>query len=513
MKTPSEDLFQLIHSLKPQEKAYFKSFMGKMERCKKLSYSLFLFDYLNKISVYNEQRVKEELEKKFRITDFPKLKNSLISDILSALVEYHSNSSTPMQLNRMLSEVEVLISKNLLGKALTSIKKAKQIAKRLEHFDYLQLLLEFEQAIFSTLTSSANDQQKADILDERMMLLEKQKNLLTHQKNRDEIYAFYVKSGEINLPGDKKMIETALIKADQIPAPMSFRAKKQLLNSKAMGNYFLNNRKARYKYSKQFVDLYKKMDKEVIMEDIRAYIVGITYLISSQLLFSKYEEAEKTYRKGMSLFEALPSKKRFARIHNIIFALDINFIESLLGQLKFHKVIEIGESVYAKYLKNNLIDSYGLMHLCNYIAISNLYIENFKQSLKWLNKVLPLEGKSENRLSIISKIIRIIVHYELHNNDLVLSLAQSLVKKTRITNNFEKLFLNFCINKLPKIKSKSEEKDAFIALRSQLRSGRKNLFNKKETADFFNYEAWIDYKIQRRPLLDILKEKSAKRKI
>lgn len=513
MKTPSNDLYQLIKSLQPQEKAYFKLYLSKKEHGRILNACLYLFDRICRMKSYSEEKIKKEIQNKFHINDFPKLKNSLSYKILTSLVEYHSSTSGSIKLNRMLSEVEILVSKNLLDKALNIIKKARKIAGSTEHFDHMQLFLEFEQSIYSALRSPKIQKQKHDITGERMALLEKQQNLLIHQKNRDDIYSFYVKNAEAYSSEDIRMIKKKLINADKLPAPMTFKAKKQLLNSKALGYYFLNDRKARYKFSKQFVDLYDTMGKEAIMEDVRTYMVGLTYLMVSQTLFSKHDEVEKTYKKGLSIFEKLPSKKRSARIDSIFFALDINYIESLLNQLQFHKVIEIGEAIYAKYFKNNLVEPYGLMYLCYYLAISNLYIENFKQSLKWLNNLLPFEDKGENRLVINSKIIRIILHYELQNNELMFSLAHSLLKKIKKAGYFENLFLNFCINSIPKIKNISDEKDAFIAFRSELQTGLKRLTNKKETTDFFNYEAWIDFKIQKRPFLDILSERSIKRKV
>lgn len=504
MKTPSNELFQLIHSLKPQEKSYFRQYMSKMDKGKKQISSLFLFDGINKMKTYSEEIIKEEVIKKFHIYDFPKLKNSLSYTILSSLVDFHSSASNSIKLNQILSEVEILVSKNLLSKALSIIKKAKKLAAPTEQFDYLQLLLEFEQSIYSAM----NSPRTRNIIAEKITLLEKQKNLLIHQQNRNDIYSFYIKNAEVFGTEDKKLIENSLQKADALPAPISFKAKKQLLNSKALGYYFLNNKKARYKYSKQFVELYDKMGEEAILEDVRNYIVGLTYLMVSQTLFNKHDEVEKIYKRATLIYDKIPLKKRFARINSIFFAMEINYMESLLNQLQFQKVIEIGEINYAKYFKNNLVDPYALMHLCYYIAISNLYLENFRQSLRWLNKVLAFEGEGENRLVVNAKIIRIIIHYELHNSELVLSSATSLIKKLKKMTGFESVFLNFCINKFSKIKNATEEKEIFAALKSKLKYSRKALVDTKTATDFFNYNAWIDFKIQNRPFIEIVRKRT-----
>lgn len=463
------------------------------------------------MKIYSEETIKEKVVKKFQIHDFPKLKNFLSYTILSSLVAYHSSTSHSLKLNRILSEVEILVSKNLLSKALTIIKKAKKIAAPAEQFDYLQLLLEFEQSIYSALNSPEIRKQKVDITAEKMNLLEKQKNLLVHQKNRNDIYLFYVKNAEVFGAEEKKLIENSLQKADTLPTPISFKAKKQLLNSKALGYYFLNNKKARYKFSKQFVELYDKMGEETILEDVRNYIVGLTYLMVSQALFNQHDEVEKIYKKATLIYDKIPLKKRFAHINSVFFALEINYMESLLNQQQFHKVIEIGEINYTKYIKNNLVEPYALMHLCYYISISYFYLENFRQSLKWLNKVLAFEGKGENRLVINAKIIRIITHYELRNSELVLSLAASLVKNSKKITSFESLFLNFCLNKFSKIENVIEEKAVFTAFKSKLKLSRKVLVDAKTAIGFFDFISWVESKIRKRPFVEIVKEKDKKK--
>lgn len=215
-------------------------------------------------------------------------------------------------------------------------------------------------------------------------------------------------------------------------------------------------------------------------------------------------------------YNKIPSKRRSARIESGFFALDINYIESLLVQLQFNKAIELGETITKKYINNNWIEPYGLMHLNYYIALSYFYTENYKQALKWINKIASFEGNEQNLLIVICKTLQIIIHYELQNNDLVLSLAQSLIKKLKKVKKlgeFENSFLNFCINKLSSINNKIEEKKVFIAYRTQLKSGSRNQIVKNEGSIFFDFNAWLDFKINKRPFVNILREKTMKRQV
>jgi hypothetical protein len=436
MKTPSDDLFLFIKSLQPQEKAYFKQYLGLREEGKIRIRILFLFDSINKMAIYEEGKIKTEAGKMFgmSIYDFAKLKNSLSSILLTCLVEYHAKTSSRIPLNQILSEVEVLIQKNLFGKAYTIIKKAKTLAAQSERFDYLQMFIELEQIIETAINSQSAQTNTQDRNRERLELLEKEKNWLIHKINRDEIYSYYVKYAKASQPADVKFIRNALSKMDRLPKPMTFKAEKQLLNSKVLACFLINDYPGNYKYSKQFVELYEKKGQVLIFTDLRNYIVGLTSLLSSQQLMSKFNELEKTYLKAKRIYTKIPSKNRTSQIDNIYFSLDVAYIESQLAQLKFNKVIEYGEAACEKYLKNNLVETHGLMHLYFFIAKSYFCFGNYKQSLKWFNKLLLFERDNKNPLIIIAKMVQLIIHYELKNNDLVVSISNSLLKKLKKSN-------------------------------------------------------------------------------
>jgi hypothetical protein len=126
-------LHQLIQSMSPSEKGYFKKYAAQG---RDLDY-IKLFDAIAAMDIYDE----EKLVKKFRKADFikhlSKSKNYLYNSILKALFLYHEESSPKTIIRNLLGEAEMLHNRGLLGQAGKRIEKAKALALEGEWFTSL----------------------------------------------------------------------------------------------------------------------------------------------------------------------------------------------------------------------------------------------------------------------------------------------------------------------------------------------------------------------------------------
>ena len=130
MRTPSDDLFNLIHSLTKREKLYFKRFW---QNHKKEQYYMKLFDLIKNCSVYDEDSVK----KKSKIPNFANVKNTLFNAILTSMRECHSQNSIEIQIREDITNIELLFVKNLRGAAEKLIEKNIEKAQRSGKYEYL----------------------------------------------------------------------------------------------------------------------------------------------------------------------------------------------------------------------------------------------------------------------------------------------------------------------------------------------------------------------------------------
>lgn len=118
----STDLFQLIKSLTPEEKGYFRKFAKR--HSDKGSSALKLFDEINKQKNYDEKLLK----KKF--SDLPVRKQQLFNNIMQSLMVSHNEPEGKITYLKVLLEIELLKQKKLYDRALQTINAYLPVARQ-----------------------------------------------------------------------------------------------------------------------------------------------------------------------------------------------------------------------------------------------------------------------------------------------------------------------------------------------------------------------------------------------
>ncbi len=114
MKTPSEELFQLIKALDTSEKRFFKIYASKnADETGRTNY-LKLFDAIDQQEKYNEADIKLKLRKESFVKNFKKSKNYLFGAIITSLEQFYSGDSVDSQLQQLLLQAEILFREVLL---------------------------------------------------------------------------------------------------------------------------------------------------------------------------------------------------------------------------------------------------------------------------------------------------------------------------------------------------------------------------------------------------------------
>ena len=128
----SSALFQLVKSLNQSEKRYIK-LCSRKDRNKKKKKYLKLFEIMLKFSQldeYREDLIESEMAKIDEFNNLSYYKNYLYQFILKCLRNYYKQSTPRIQLQELLTDINILYSKGLLKECLKQIKKAKKIAEK-----------------------------------------------------------------------------------------------------------------------------------------------------------------------------------------------------------------------------------------------------------------------------------------------------------------------------------------------------------------------------------------------
>ena len=148
MKTPSTDLFDLIHTLTSPERAYFKRFAVLHKRASDNTY-LKLFDAILQQESYDEAALKEQFKGEKLSRYFPRAKSYLYDKILEAMSLFHAEASMSIQLKRRINSARFLYSKKLFHQALKMAQQIKKDAEEWEYWAEYMAAMEIESSIGS----------------------------------------------------------------------------------------------------------------------------------------------------------------------------------------------------------------------------------------------------------------------------------------------------------------------------------------------------------------------------
>lgn len=143
MKTPSTDLFELIRSLTPNEKGYFKKQLV-MFRESNIST---LFDFIDDMEAYDEEAILEHFKGEKFVQNLSRTKNYLYNVLLQSLRNYNSKIYARIEVRNMIAEIEVLFGKGLYKQCNTHLQHAKKKALKYELFLALIEILVWEMKV------------------------------------------------------------------------------------------------------------------------------------------------------------------------------------------------------------------------------------------------------------------------------------------------------------------------------------------------------------------------------
>lgn len=132
----SSDLFDLIHSLSPHEKRYFRRFASQHVIGDENNY-LRLFDAISKQEVYDEDALRVQFSGEKFIGRLPSEKNYLFGMVLKAMRRYRADKSVDLQVQDLLQDARFLEDRGLYPASQRLLLKARKLARQYERWPLL----------------------------------------------------------------------------------------------------------------------------------------------------------------------------------------------------------------------------------------------------------------------------------------------------------------------------------------------------------------------------------------
>jgi hypothetical protein len=513
-RTASEDVFQLVHSLKKAEKRYFRQYAGMGNGGRDLTY-VRMFDLMDAQKKYKENVIVRKLGIRSP-SRFANQKKYLGELILESLRWYHSRHSVDAQLWAAITSIEVLYEKRLLRQCMKLLQKAK--AKAI-HYDKQRHLLElytWEEKLMIEMLSSERSEEVIDtIFKGNKEASERVQHVIRFRQLLNNTVRLFRKGGLIRSAEHQKALRRIasdpLLKNEKDYA--TYHELYYFFNIKGMISMLMSDWGTSYTWRKKHLELIES-HPEQIQESPRLYISSLNNFILSCEYTQRTAELDLTFAKVLKLM-ADPVYNANTNImlrllgccssvlHHYILTGEFEKGAGLLRQMEgpFYRVlpVEINKSSEISFYYTFAYACFGAGEL--------------KRALYWLNKILndPDTGVRDD-IRVAARLLNLIVHYELGNENLLEYNVRSTYRFLYNRNSLfrmETIVINFIRLEMPKINSRREELQAFARLKKEIEKLARDP-NQKRSLEYFDFISWLESRISGKEFAEVVKEKTKK---
>jgi hypothetical protein len=507
----SDTLFQLVKSLKKSEKRNFKLYVKRNTASEDLKI-VYLFDALDKMDVYDEVTL---LSRNKRITklQLSNIKAHLNKQILASLRLIRSENDIVIQLHEQLDYAGILYNQGLYLQSLRVLDRIKEYARQYHQYHYVQETLFFEQKI-EALHITRSMQDRASKLAEEMNAINHQLGLSGRLSSLSlQLYSWYIQHGVARNEKDEVAIKEffeSRLPVDK-PGPGAFYESLYLYQCYSWFAFIGQDFLSYYRYAHRWVEVF---DREPAMISIETghYIKGMHNLLSAHFDLLNYPKFLETLTRFEEFFESDAVRENdnnriqtFVYLH--IAKINQHFIDGSFSEgLALVPYIEEKLKEYEIYLDRHRI-------LIFYYKFASLYFGSgdFEHTIKYLNKIINLKMDLRTDLQCYSRLLHLIAHYELGNENLLEYLIKSvyrfMAKMENLSGVEEEIFrfLKKSFQLGPR-----EIRPEFSRLLERLKNYEKNRF---ETRAFLYLDiiSWLESKIRAVPVQQIIREKFLER--
>lgn len=503
----TDALFQLVHSLEKSEKRNFKLYVQRNSSTEQLKV-VQLFDAIDKMNDYDENALlkKNPSIKKQQLSN---IKAHLYKQILASLRVLNKQNYIDIELHEQMDHARILYNKGLYYQSLKILDKLKETASQYHQYSFILQALFFEKQIESLhITRSMQDRAQQLTLDTES--LNAQLTMTSKLSNLSLLlYSWYINNGHARNEKDEKNLRDFFTTnyPKEAENSKSFYDKLYKFQCYCWYGFIRHDLLLYYKSCQKWVNLFEE-NPEMIQIETMQYVKGVHNLLTAHVDLKNYQK----FRTDLQKFEEFSesdivtrnintSVQVFVYLH--IAKINQYFLEGTFTEgLKIVPTIEEKLDTYSIYLDRHRI-------LVFYYKIASLYFGSgdYNTSIDYLNKIINWKVDLRTDLQCYSRLLHLIAHYELKNNDLLEYLFKSvyrfMAKMENLSVTEEEIFkfLRKSFNLSPK-----QLKPAFMQLLEKL---KKHQHNPYETRAFMYLDviSWLESKINNVPVQDIIRQK------
>jgi hypothetical protein len=491
--TSSSDIFHLIRSMTQSEKRYFKVFASRHIIGDENDY-VKLFDAIEKQKKYDERALNVASISKTLASNFPVAKSYLYKMILKSMRAFRLDTGIENKISGLIQGAIYLFEKALHKQSYRLLKKAKKIAYEYERFKEILQIIVVERGIANQLGFAEDPLEVFKrIENEEKQILSLLGNISAYENWSHKVYTYQLKKGEIRSPAERhKFIELFdPRKSITEKEPLSYKAKCFYCHGHSMYYNGIEDIRKSYEFQKKRLALYDEYPPQR-KADENNYLSVLHNLLLRCLALNKHDE----FKKHLLAMRKVRSTSKWvnARIFESSYGLELEYCISTGDLVRGLKLVDqIQESLHEYKGKLNKVHE---LNLYNQVFRLYLYKEQYNRCLSWLNLFMndPQVEMTDSSYTY-SRIINLIVHYELENIESLPYLLKSAYRYLVNSNSLfktERYILEF-------IKEALKVSDNYD-LKKQLKKLKSNILSlddsyEKQSLLYSDLPHWIDKKM------------------
>ncbi|MDX2362035.1 MAG: hypothetical protein QNK23_14595 [Crocinitomicaceae bacterium] len=512
-KSNSNHLFSLIKSLTKAEKRHFRLYATRNFGDKDVKF-LTLFDALDKQDSYDSDKVRKRFTKT-SASALSNIKAHLHEQLLISLRLLHHTDSS-VRIHELLSFANVLYSKGLYMQSLEQLKRARTFAESIEDDLALHTIIEMERRL-ELLFVTESGENKAQEIVETNLTIRKQLDARDDWSNIALLlYDYYLKFGHVKNERQFKVVESFFKeKTKGMNTKVSSLQGKIYMHMAFTWYHFITQNFVRcYRHASDWVNLIESNELIQRREPV-LYLKGIHNALSALFYSNKPRQFEALYKDFVEYCKVNESSfdqntKILSGVYRYLGGLNQLFLSgNFRNNEDFISEIEQWLKENKSYLDLNRLQvfQYKLACLC-------FGADDFKNCIKYLNKIIHSDVKEsylKQDVQCFSRILNLVAHYELGNDDLLeyqlKSTYRFLIKYGDLQNVQEQIIA--FIRKSATMQA-SEMNAHFIDLKDRLEEVFKDPYERRPLL-YLDLISWLTSKIENVEVEHVIRKRQLSR--
>lgn len=501
-------MFALIQSLTKAEKRNFSLYVRRIQIDGDVRFFQ-LFEILEKQAALDEEAARKKLDESSK-SQFSNLKRHLYQHLLTSLRLMYVHKELDIQIRELIDYAHILYGRGLYLQALKILNRVKTIAKN-SNQDILHLeIVEFEKRIESrhiTRSDTARIEGLQQEADRRTRI----NSRIVHFSNlKLQLQRLFINEGHATTEAQRQCISEQYAPAFDAAAgeDLTFFERVYFYQSKYWYHFILLEMEDCHLNARAWANLYSEIPL-MISEDVDVYMIALHHVLSS----SFYMRDHATFDAALAELEAFRERnyKQFSPNSQI-------FSFLYMHQGRYNQCFMRGDferavnTVVPRTLTR--IRRYGprldphKVHIF-YYKIAWAYLGNGQpgKAIDYLNKIINDSGESlREDIQIYTRLMFIMVHYELGHRELVTSLilsADRFLKQVEDPHPVPRAAVRF-FGQVIRLDA-YQAKRCFIDFAAELQSMQPHLRYRRAFM-FLDLVAWLRAKIEQRPLGEVVRE-------